>query len=132
MESKTERRAFKRVKLINWPAKIIIKDKSIDGATRNISPKGAFIYYFQPHGDDRPLQVHKVIDLIIEAPGVTPLFICAEVIWSNILSSDENNTLLGVGLRFIEVPDKGLQFLHDLVTVHTDAILKRISKVTQI
>jgi len=132
MEPKTERRAFKRVKLINWPAKIIIKDKSIDGATRNISPKGAFICYFQPHGDDRPLQVHKVIDLIIEAPSVTPLFICAEVIWSNILSSDEKNTLLGVGLRFIEVPDKGLQFLHDLVTVHTDAILKRISKLTQI
>ena len=132
MEPKTERRAFKRVKLINWPAKIIFKDKSIDGATRNISPKGAFIYYFQPHGDDRPLQVHKVIDLIIEAPGVTPLFICAEVIWSNILSSDEKNTLLGVGLRFIEVPDKGLRFLHDLVKVHTDAILKRVSKLTQI
>ena len=132
MEPDIERRAFKRVKLINWPAKIIIKDKSIDGATRNITPQGAFIYYFRPHGDDRPLKLHKVVDLIIQAPGVASLFICAEVIWSNILSSDEQNTLLGVGLRFIEVPDKELQFLHDFVTVHTNAILKRIYKPTRI
>ena len=130
MESKIERRAVKRVKLINWPAKILIKDRSINGTTRNISPQGAFIYYFQPHGDDRPLQLHKVVDLIIEAPGVAPLFICAEVIWSNILSSDEKNTLLGMGLRFIEVPDKELQFLHDFITVHTNVILKRIYKPT--
>ena len=132
MEPDIERRAFKRVKLINWPAKIIIKDKSIDGATRNITPQGAFIYYFRPHGDDRPLKLHKVVDLIIQAPGVASLFICAEVIWSNILSSDEQNTLLGVGLRFIEVPDKELQFLRDFVTVHTNAILKRIYKPTRI
>ena len=132
MEPDIERRAFKRVKLINWPAKIIIKDKSIDGATRNITPQGAFIYYFRPHGDDRPLKLHKVVDLIIQAPSVASLFICAEVIWSNILSSDEQNTLLGVGLRFIEVPDKELQFLRDFVTVHTNAILKRIYKPTRI
>jgi hypothetical protein len=55
--------------------------------------------------------------------GVAPLFISAEVIWSNILSSDEKNTLLGVGLRFIEVPDKERQFLHDFVTVYTDPML---------
>jgi hypothetical protein len=132
MEPKIERRAFKRVRLINWPAKILFKDRSIDGTTRNISPKGAFIYYFQPHGDDRPLHVHKVVDLIIEAPGVAPLFICAEVIWSNILSSDEKNTLLGMGLRFIEVPDKELQFLHDFTAVHTNVILKGIHKPTWI
>jgi c-di-GMP-binding flagellar brake protein YcgR len=131
MEPKIERRAFKRVKLINWPAKILIKDKSISGTTRNISPKGAFIYYFQPHGNDRPLKLHKVVDLIIEAPGVAPLFICAEVIWSNILSSDEKNTLLGMGLRFIEVPDKELQFLHDFVAVHSNVILKRIYNPTR-
>ena len=132
MEPDIERRAFERVRLINWPAKIIIKDKSIDGATRNITPQGAFIYYFRPHGDDRPLKLHKVVDLIIQAPSVVSLFICAEVIWSNILSSDEQNTLLGVGLRFIEVPDKELQFIHDFVTVHTNAILKRIYKPTRI
>mgnify|MGYP000134108486 CR=1 FL=1 len=123
MEPKIDRRVSKRVKLIKWPTKILIKEKSIDGITRNISVYGAFIYYFQPHGNNRPLQLHKVVDLIIEAPGVAPLFISAEVIWSNILSSDEKNTLLGVGLRFIEVPDKERQFLHDFVTVYTDPML---------
>jgi len=123
MEPKVDRRTCKRAKIIKWPAKILIKDKSIDGITRNISVRGAFIYYFQPHGNNRPLQLHKVVDLIIEAPGVAPLFISAEVIWSNILSSDEKNTLLGVGLRFIEVPDKERQFLQDFVTVYTDPML---------
>ncbi len=123
MEPKIDRRVSKRVKLIKWPTKILIKEKSIDGITRNISVYGAFIYYFQPHGKKLPLKLHKVVDLIIEAPGVAPLFISAEVIWSNILSSDEKNTLLGVGLRFIEVPDKERQFLQDFVTVYTDPML---------
>jgi c-di-GMP-binding flagellar brake protein YcgR len=123
MEPKIDRRVSKRVKLIKWPTKILIKDKSIDGITRNISVHGIFIYYFQPHGKNLPLKLHQVVDLIIEATGVAPLFISAEVIWSGILSSDEKNTLLGVGLRFIEVPDKERQFLHDFVTVYTDPML---------
>jgi len=128
MESKIDRRVCKRIKLIKWPTKILIKDKSIDGITRNINVYGVFIYYFQPHGKNLPLQLHQLVDLIIEAPGVAPLFISAEVIWSNILSSDEKNTLLGVGLRFIEVPDKERQFLHDFVTVYTDPMLNRTYK----
>jgi c-di-GMP-binding flagellar brake protein YcgR len=125
MEPKIDKRINKRVKLIKWPAKILIKDKQIDGTTRDISVHGAFIYYFQPHGKNLPLQRDKVVDLIIEPPGVAPLFVCAEVIWSNILSSDEKNTLLGVGLHFVEVSDKDRQFLHDFVTVYTDPMLKR-------
>jgi hypothetical protein len=125
MEPKVDRRTCKRAKIIKWPAKILIKDKSIDGITRNISVRGAFIYYFEPHGNNRPLQLHKVVDLIIEAPGVAPLFISAEVIWSNILSSDEKNTVLGVGLYFIEISDEERQFFHDFVTVHTDPMLHR-------
>jgi hypothetical protein len=128
MEPKIDNRIVKRVKLIKWPAKVLIKDKPIDGITRNISVHGAFIYYFQPHGKNLPLQLHQVVDLIIEPPGVAPLFICAEVMWSNILSSDEKNTLLGVGLHFVEVSDKDRQFLHDFVTVHTDPMLNRTYK----
>jgi c-di-GMP-binding flagellar brake protein YcgR len=125
MEPKIDRRSGKRVKLIKWPANILIKDKSIDGITRNISVHGAFIYYFQPHGNNLPLQLHEVVDLIIEATGVAPLFISAEVIWSHTLSSDEKNTLFGVGLRFIEVAEKDRQFLQDFVTVHSDPMLNR-------
>ena len=125
MEPKIDKRSNKRVKLIKWPAKVLVKDKSIDGIVRNISVHGAFIYYLEPHGKNLPLQRHKVVDLIIEASGVTPLYICAEVIWSSILSSDEKNTLIGVGLRFIEVPEKDRQFLQDFVRVYTDPMLDR-------
>ena len=125
MEPKVDRRTCKRAKIIKWPAKILIKDKSIDGIVRNISVHGAFIYYFEPHGKNLPLQLHKVVDLIIEATGLAPLYISAEVIWSNILSSDEKNTLIGVGLRFIEVPEKDRHFLQDFVRVYTDPMLHR-------
>lgn len=121
MEPEIDKRRSSRIKLLGWPAKILIKDKTIDGTTRNISTHGAFLYYYQPHRNDLPLQLHQVVDLIIEPPGEVPLFMSAEVIWSNILGSDEKNTLLGVGLHFIQVSDKNRQFLHDFVTAYTDS-----------
>ena len=126
MEPEIDRRRLSRVKLLNWPAKILIKDKTIDGTTRNISTHGAFLYYYRPHGNDLPLQLGQVVDLIIEPPDEAPLFMPAEVIWSNILSSDEKNTLLGVGLHFIQVSDKNRKFLHDFVTAHTDSMLEHM------
>ena len=116
MEKETDKRLHSRVKLIKWPAKIVIKDESIDGTTRNISVNGAFIYYFQPHGNDLPLQLNKAVDVIIEAPDRPPLFMLAEVVWSDILSSDEKNTLLGVGLHFTEISYEDRQFLHSVIT----------------
>lgn len=124
MEPGIDRRRCCRVRLLNWPAKILIKNKSIDGTTRNLSVHGAFINYFQPHENDIPLQLHLAVDLIIEAPGRAPLLISAEVIWSDILSSDEENTILGVGLCFFKVSNEDRQFLHDFVKVYTDPMLK--------
>ncbi len=38
--------------------------------------------------------------------------------WSDFLSSDEENTLLGVGLRFREIFYEDRQYLRDMISVH--------------
>ena len=115
MESGTDRRTSRRVKLLKWSAKILLKDKSLDGAARNISESGAFIYYSQPHGNDLPLQPDQVVDLLIEVPERRPLFISAQVVWSHILSSDEKDTVLGAGLHFTDIFHEDRRFLQDFV-----------------
>ena len=114
-----ERRAQPRLKLIKWSGKILTEQKSIDGITRNISANGAFIYYDRPHGEDLPLRQQERVGLILEAPDRPSLYIFAEVVWSDILSSDERNTLLGAGFRFIDISSEDRQFLSNFVAKHS-------------
>jgi c-di-GMP-binding flagellar brake protein YcgR len=112
---RVDKRVDPRVKLIKWPGKILAEEKSIDGIIRNISVSGAFIYYDKPHGEDLPLSPKERVGLILEAPDQPSLYIFAEVVWSDILSSDERNTLLGAGFRFINISSKDRQFLSNFV-----------------
>ena len=90
----------------------------MEGITRNVSVNGAFIYYYQPHHELEPLPAKERIRIVIRVPNRLPLLISAEVVWSDILGSDEENTLLGVGLRFIEVFNEDRLFLHEMITDH--------------
>ena len=114
-----EKRAHPRLKLIKWPGKILTEHASIEGITRNISANGAFIYYDRPHGEDLPLRQQERLGLILEAPDRPPLYIFAEVVWSDFLSSDEKNTLLGVGFRFIDISSEDRQFLSNFVAKYS-------------
>ena len=115
-----ERRRHPRVKLIKWPARILVEEETIDGITRNISISGAFIYYSRPHGHDLPLRTHEQVGLVLEARDPKPLRISAAVAWSDILGSDERDTLLGVGLQFSDISPEDQQFLSDFVAKHSN------------
>ena len=110
-----ENRIYPRVKF-RWPAIILTRHKAIEGITRNISVNGAFIYYCQPHRYGLPLQLDKRVIAVIRAPDRLPLLMKAEVKWSDFLSSDEENTLLGVGLRFVDFLYEDRQYLRDAVS----------------
>ena len=114
-----DKRAHPRVKLIKWPAKVLIEDETIEAVTRNISVTGAFLYYIQSHGYDLPFRSDEQVGLILEPPGRAPLRICAEVVWSDVLNSDEKTTVLGAGLRFTDVSYEDRQFLHDFIAKST-------------
>jgi hypothetical protein len=47
--------------------------------------------------------------------------------WSVFLSSDEKNTLLGVGLRFREIFYEDRQYFRDMVSVHLARIIHELS-----
>jgi hypothetical protein len=113
----SENRIYSRVKF-RWPAIIFTERKAIEGITRNISVNGAFIYYYQPHDQGIPLPLNKRVAMVINVPERLPLLIQAEVVWSDFLSSDEENTLLGVGLRFIDIFYEDRQYLREAIAEH--------------
>ena len=95
---------------------ILTKNNAVHGITRNISVNGAYIYYYKPHLDALPLLPRQRVGAIVKIPGRLPLMINAEVAWSDILNSDEQQTLLGVGLRFLELFYDDREFLHKVIT----------------
>ncbi|HVO83025.1 MAG TPA: PilZ domain-containing protein [Syntrophobacteria bacterium] len=108
-------RLYPRVK-IRWPVSILTNNNAVHGITRNISVNGAYIYYYKPHLDALPLLPKQRVGAIVKIPGRLPLMINAEVAWSDILNSDEQQTLLGVGLRFLELFYEDREFLHHAIT----------------
>ena len=112
-----ENRLYSRVKF-KWPATIFTENRLLDGITRNISVNGTFIYYHQPHYHGLPLRLDTLVALVIRIPDRLPLLIKAEVVWSDFLSSDEDNTLLGVGLHFVDIFYEDRQYLRDVIAAH--------------
>jgi len=108
-------RLYARMK-VRWPATIVSKDTTIQGMIRNISVNGAFLYYYQPHSDALPLRPKQRLGVIIKVPGRLPLLVHVVVVWSEILSSDEADTLIGVNLRFLELFYRDREFLHKALT----------------
>ena len=104
-------RLYPRVK-VRWPVSIVTRDNAIHGTTRNISMNGAYIYYYKPHLDALPLRPKERVGLVIRVPGRVPLLVNAQVAWSDILNSEEEHTLLGVGLRFLDLFYDDREFLH--------------------
>jgi hypothetical protein len=108
-------RLYPRIK-VRWPVSILTTENAVHGMTRNISVNGAYVYYYKPHLDALPLRPRQRVATIIKLPGRLPLLINAEVAWSDILNSDERYTLLGVGLRFLELFYDDREFLHQTIT----------------
>lgn len=109
-----ENRLYSRVKF-KWPATVLTENRVLEGITRNISVNGTFIYYYQPHNHGLPLRLDKQVAIVIRVPGRLPLLIKAKVVWSDFLSSDEDNTLLGVGLHFIDLFYEDRQYLRNVI-----------------
>ncbi|MBW2072911.1 MAG: PilZ domain-containing protein [Deltaproteobacteria bacterium] len=102
------------VTVLNWPATILTAESTIVATTRNVSEDGAYIIYETPCESSHPIDLHTRVGLIIRPPNRLPLLLRAEVTWSDVLSSDEKNILVGVGLQFLEVHHENRQFLQKL------------------
>ena len=88
-----DRRLQRRVK-VRWPVSILTEIDTIQGETRDINTKGAFIQC------QSSLPPNKSFLLNIKGPS-GPTQVTAEVVWSNIRASDPDRVGPGMGVRFI-------------------------------
>jgi hypothetical protein len=105
-----ERRQNPRAEL-GWPTHILASNGLIDAEIKNVSVAGALIVCAKlpiPESDFR---------LLIKPAAKEFLLITAEKVWSDTFSQ-QNSLLHRMGVRFLELPDHGRQFLYDTVLHH--------------
>ena len=108
-----ERRQNARVR-VNWPVTIQTEEGTIERATYNISPDGAFIRGLSP------LELHEVVDMTISGPD-HPITIKARVVWSSKQIPPDEDMPHGVGVEFINISDEHREIISSLVSEEVES-----------
>jgi hypothetical protein len=102
-----ESRQHQRAK-INWPVSIQTEEGTIERATYNISPYGAFIRGLSP------LELHEVVDMVISGPEHS-IAVKARVVWTSSQVPPREDMPRGVGVEFINISDEHREIVSSLV-----------------
>jgi hypothetical protein len=94
---------------VNWPVTIHTEEGTIERATYNISPNGAFIRGLSP------LELHEVVDIIIGGPD-HPITVKARVVWLSSQIPPHEDMPRGVGVEFINISDEQGEIISSLVS----------------
>ncbi len=105
---KEERRQDPRAK-VSWSVTIQTEEGTIERATYNISPHGAFIRGLSP------LELHEVVDMTISGPD-HPITVKARVVWSSSQVPPKEDMPRGVGVEFINISDEHREIISSLVS----------------
>ena len=103
-----EGRQHQRAK-VSWPVTIQTEEGTIERATYNISPDGAFISGLSP------LELHEVVDIIISGLD-HPITVKARVVWSSSQVPPKEDMPRGVGVEFINISDQHREIISSLVS----------------
>jgi Tfp pilus assembly protein PilZ len=103
-----ERRQHPRAR-VNWPVTIHTEEGTIERATYNISPDGAFIRGLSP------LELHEVVDMTISGPD-HPIGVKARVVWTSGQVPPKEDMPRGVGVKFINISDEHREIISSLVS----------------
>ena len=110
MANSMERREHTRIKA-RWPITIFTDDTTIEGETRDITPVGMFI------NCKEPLELNESYQISIIPPNYQSIELTCKVIWSNLYSTDGENTY-GTGFCFVKVSDEDSHVLGDVLSIH--------------
>jgi uncharacterized protein (TIGR02266 family) len=102
-----ERRQHQRAK-VSWPVTIQTEEGTIERATYNISPDGAFIRGLSP------LELHEVVDMTLSGPD-HPITVKARVVWSSRQVPPKEDMPRGVGVEFIHISDEDREIISSFV-----------------
>jgi len=109
MNIRTEKRQHSRVG-INWPVVIETDQGSFEGVALNISSGGAFVHC------SKELKLNDVLRMVIYArPSDRILTVNADVVWSDISSTGDNNPPVGMGVRFLDISSADQDFISNMV-----------------
>ena len=103
-----ERRQHQRGK-VSWSVTIQTEEGTIERATYNISPDGAFISGLSP------LELHEVVDMTISGPD-HPITVKARVVWSSNQIPPHEDMPRGVGVEFINISDEHREIISSLAS----------------
>jgi len=93
---------------VNWPVVIETSEGTVEAEVKNISIGGAFICC------ERPMAVGEVFRLTITAPDHEPIEATAKAVWSNAHLPKEKVIHLGMGVQFLNMSEKHIQFVRSL------------------
>ena len=102
-----ESRQHQRAK-VSWPVTIQTEEGTIERATYNISPDGAFISGLSP------LELHEVVDMTISGPD-HPITVKARVVWSSSQIPPKEDMPRGAGVEFINISDEDREKISSFV-----------------
>ena len=105
---KEEGRQHQRAE-VNWPVTIHTEEGTIERATYNISPDGAFIRGLSP------LELHEVVDMVISGPEHS-ITVKARVVWTSSQVPPKEDMPRGVGVEFINISDEHREIISSLVS----------------
>ena len=93
---------------VSWSVTIETEEGTIERATYNISPHGAFI-----SGLSR-LELHEVVDMTFSGPD-HPITVKARVVWSSRQVPPKEDMPRGVGVEFINISDEDREIISSFV-----------------
>jgi hypothetical protein len=93
---------------VSWSVTIETEKGTIERATYNISPDGAFI-----SGLSR-LELHEVVDMTISGPD-HPITVKAKVVWTSSQVPPREDMPRGVGVEFINISDEDREIISSFV-----------------
>ena len=94
---------------VNWSVTIHTEEGTIERATHNISPDGAFIRGLSP------LELHEVVDMTISGPD-QPITVKARVVWSSSQVPPHEDMPRGVGVEFINISDEHREIISSFIS----------------
>ena len=103
-----ERRQNPRAR-VNWPVTIQTEEGTIERATYNISPDGAFIRGLSP------LELHEVVDMVISGPEHS-ITVKARVVWTSSQVPPKEDMPRGVGVEFINISDEHQEIISSFIS----------------
>jgi len=97
---------------VKWYASAQSADREVDGVTRVISTRQAYI------NCSNPFRLNEHLDILIVAPD-RELRVKAEVVWSNIYGHDDDISPRGMGVHFLNISNSDKEFVAETIEKHS-------------